>query len=65
MGVYLDETEEDFRETRKLHLNEALTPLQAAANELVQLCDLQPAVSVQLEEMLIQCYLLLRENPDE
>lgn len=63
--VYLDETEEDFQETRKIHLREAFTPLQVASNGLVEACEPYPAVSAQLEDLLVHLNEILREGADE
>jgi hypothetical protein len=63
--IYIDETAEDFQEMRKVHLKEALTPLQAVANSLVQSCELLPIVSPNLEELLLHTQKLLENVSDE
>jgi hypothetical protein len=65
MSVYLDETEEDFQAMRDVHLQEALTPLQASSNELVRVCDQHSEVSPQLQELVEQCRMILQNATEE
>lgn len=64
MDLYLDETEEDFQTARKVHLSEALTPLQAASNLLLQTAEEYPGTSQALHDLVESCREILQDAPD-